>query len=68
MKFNNTFATILTVALTAGINVSVFAAPVDVETIKENRIETTENNKSDHNTKPSQEAPQGNKCPPPPYC
>ena len=67
MKFNNTFAAILTVALTAGINVSAFAAPVNVETIKENRIETTENNKSDKNTKPSQEGSQGNKCGLPPY-
>ena len=62
MKFTNTFAAILTVALTAGINVSAFAAPINAETIKENRIETTENNnKSDKNTKPSQEGSQGNK-------
>jgi hypothetical protein len=63
MKFNKTFAAILTVALTAGINVAAIAAPVNVETIKENRIETTENNnKSDKNTKPSQEGSQGSKC------
>lgn len=62
MKFTNTVAAILTVALTAGINVSVFAAPVNVESIKENRIETTENNKSDKNTNPSQESFQGAKC------
>ena len=63
MKLNNTFAAIVTVALTAGINVSALAAPINVETIKENRIETTQNNnKSDKNTKPSQEGSQGNKC------
>ena len=64
MKFNNTFAAILTVALTAGINVSAYSAPVNVETIKENRTETTQNNKSDKNTKPAQQGSQGNKgCP-----
>ncbi|MGK7879493.1 MAG: hypothetical protein AB4060_05260 [Crocosphaera sp.] len=68
MKFNNTFAAILTVALTAGINVSAFATPINVETIKENRIETTENNKSDQNRKPSQEGSQGGKCPGWPWC
>ncbi|MGK7957063.1 MAG: hypothetical protein AB4063_17710 [Crocosphaera sp.] len=69
MKFNSTFAAILTVALTAGMNVSVLAAPINAETIKENRIENIENNnKSDKNTKPSQEGFQGNKCAPYPAC
>ena len=72
MKFNNTFAAILTVALTSGINVSTFATPINAETIKQNRIETTENNKSDKNTKPSKEGSQGGsqrgKCPSLPYC
>ena len=63
MTFNKTFATILTFALTTGINVAAFASPINVETMKENRIATTENdNKSDKNTKPSQEGSQGNKC------
>lgn len=68
MKFNNTLAAILTVALTAGINVSAYSAAVDVETIKENRIETTENDKSGKNTNPFQEASEVNQCAPPPYC
>ncbi|MGK7930505.1 MAG: hypothetical protein AB4041_03585 [Microcystaceae cyanobacterium] len=68
MKLNNTFAAIVTVALTTGINVSVLATPINVETIKQNRIETTENNKSDKNNKPSQEGSQRGKCPSFPYC
>ncbi len=65
MKLNNTFAAIVTVALTAGMNVSTLAAPINVETIKENRIEATQNNhKSDKNSKPSQEGSQGSKCSP----
>ncbi len=65
MKFNNTFAAILTVALTAGLNVSAFAAPINVETTQENRIENTQdNNKSDKDTKPNQEVSQGGKCSP----
>ncbi|MDJ0730237.1 MAG: hypothetical protein QNJ33_09640 [Crocosphaera sp.] len=63
MKFNNTLAAILTVALTSGINVSAFAASINVETIKENRIETTTNNKqSDKNTQSNQDGSQGSKC------
>ena len=70
MKFNHTVAAILTVALTTGINVSAFAAPVNAETIKEHRIETIEsNNKSDKNTNPSQEGSQGSKrCGANPWC
>ncbi len=65
MKFNKTFAAILTVSLTASVNLAAIAAPINVETIKENRVETTEKNgKSDKNTKPSQEGSQGSKCPP----
>ncbi len=65
MKFNNTFAAILTVTLTAGLNVSAFAAPINVETTQENRIENAQdNNKSDKNTKPNQEGSQGGKCSP----
>ncbi len=69
MKFPNTLAAILTVALTAGINVSAFATPINAETIKENRIENIENNnKSDKKTKSSQESSQGGKCRSFPYC
>lgn len=68
MKLNNTFATILTVTLTAGLNVSAFAAPINAETLKEhreNKIENIENNnKSDKDSKPSQEGFQGGKCSP----
>ncbi len=69
MKFNKTFAAILTVSLTAGINISAIAAPIDAKTIKENRVQKTEtvnekNSKSDKNTKPSQEGSQGTKCGP----
>ncbi|MDJ0659584.1 MAG: hypothetical protein QNJ42_08840 [Crocosphaera sp.] len=67
MKFNPTFAAVLTVALLSNINVNInvsaFAAPVNAETIKENRIENIENNnKSDKKAKPSQEGSQGSKC------
>ncbi|MDJ0845818.1 hypothetical protein [Crocosphaera sp.] len=62
MKFNPTFAIVLTFALltniNVNINVSAFGAPVNAETIKEN----IENNKSDKNTKPSQDGSQGVKC------
>lgn len=68
MRFSNTFATILTFTLTAGINISAFAAPSNVETIKndrENQIENIENNnKSDKDSKSSQEGSQGSKCSP----
>lgn len=63
MKFNHTFATILTVALLSNVNVSAFAAPINTETIKnnrENRIENIENNNKDAKT--SQESSQGSKC------
>ncbi|MGB5595281.1 MAG: hypothetical protein WBM62_14765 [Crocosphaera sp.] len=78
MKFNKTFAAILTVSLTAGINVSAIAAPVSSETIKENRVQNNQietvkeqdntNGKSDKNTKPSQKGSQGNKCAVPYTC
>ena len=43
MKFNNTFAAILTVALTAGLNVSAFAnVPTEQETNRENSNPVTE--------------------------
>lgn len=68
MKFT-TFAAILTVALTANVNVSTsvkikvnvsaFDTPINAETIKENRIEITENN---NKSEDSQEGSQGNKC------
>lgn len=60
-----TFTTILTVTLTATVNLSAFASPINAETVKENRIETetTENNKkSDQKNQSSQEGSQGSKC------
>ncbi len=68
MKCTKSFAAILTVALTTGINVAAIAAPINVEDIKENRIEKTENNKSDKNSKPSQQGSQGGKCASFPWC
>lgn len=70
MNFNKSFATILTIALTAGINASVIAAPVSQKSMKEARLQNqktetiqkqeTETNKK--NRKPSQNNSQGNKC------
>lgn len=63
MKFNKTFAAILTITLTAGINFPAIAASADVETIKENRVETTDTRKkSRKNSKSTQGSSQGNKC------
>ncbi|EAZ90884.1 hypothetical protein [Crocosphaera chwakensis] len=43
MNFKNTFATILTVALTAGLNISAIASvPTEQETQKENNNPVTE--------------------------
>lgn len=68
MKCTKSFAAILTVALTTGINVAAMAAPINVENIKEDRIEKTENKKSDQNIKPSQQGSQGGKCSSFPWC
>jgi hypothetical protein len=74
MKLNNSFAAIVTLALTAGINVAAIAAPVNSKAIKEMKIQNTQietiqqqnntNTKSEKATKPSQgqENSQGNKC------
>lgn len=66
MKATKIIAAAITIALTAGLNVSAFAGVAPNKTSQENRVQKSEQttmNKSQKNQKPSQEAPsQGSKC------